>query len=137
MLAKLSKRGELAFTDDEINWAIRITRAHPWRLQVLASHLFEARQRGKPDRTDVERLYRQETESGKRPSHRLTITRGSDDRRQRLAPVVVILTTVTLFSSFFFVSVNNLYGVYFALLLAVVTVALIGYAYWPWTRRST
>jgi hypothetical protein len=136
MLAEMSIRGGLSFTDGEIEWAIQMTDAHPWRLQVLASHLFEAKQQGKPDLAKVEHLYREETLSGKRPRRPPRRAQGPSDRRQRLAPWVAILTAATAFSFFFFASVSNVYGVYFALFLAAVTIGVTVWAFWPFPRRS-
>ncbi len=147
MLAALSARGGRPFDNDEIEWAIKVAGTHPWRLQVLACHLFAAKGRGAPDQDEVERRYREETQPLERPPRRPpeceepdVRPRGSNlppengepaDRRQRLSPVVAILTAVTAFSFFFFASLSNVYGIYLALALAAITLGLTVYAFWP------
>ncbi len=133
MLAVLSARGGRPFGDDEMAWAIKAAGTHPWRLQVLAYHLFEAGEQGEPDKARVKRLYREEV----RLAGRSLDGQATPDRRQRFKPLLVILTALTIFSAFFFAAVSNVYGIYLALALAGVTLGLTVYTYWwPGSRRS-
>jgi hypothetical protein len=125
---RISQDSGVALSPDEIERAWARTGGHPWKLAVYLSHLWDAKQAGRPDWSKVEELYLAEIVQGvpARRSKEEGIPRPPAGQREAnlitglagVAGVLVLYATAT----------RTVAALWIGLLLAVVVGVLIAYA---------
>jgi hypothetical protein len=120
LIARPAERVAAAFSTDEVNFILNLTGTHPYRLNVAAALLYEAKLTGPVDFTRVRREYEAEIGNGQAPQPR-GVERSSEGRWTGTiwASILALLAMLTTWLS---IQTGNGSTLFLAGLLAITAI---------------
>jgi len=141
-----AQRAGQPFTTEEVRFALDVAGTHPYRLQVLCYHLFEAKKTGQVDWEEVRRRYEEELarpemctsrREAATPSVVTAVAQEMPARRiPDLAPLAALLISGAGFAGLIGVLARNPFWYLVSALLSVVVLGMFVYTVFA-ARRTT